>query len=323
MAIMTRWRCPPESWCGIGAQPLHRFADAHFLKKLDDALARCALAHAAMDAQDLADLPLDRVQRIERGHRLLEDHGDLVAADGAQRLLVLGHQVLAAEQDLPGRMRGRGVGQQLEHRQCRDRLARAGFSHQRHGLAGGDVERHMVDGDHLAPALGEGHRQVADRKQRVAGQRAHLNVFLRIEGVANGRFAHEDQQRQHDRQRQEARDAEPGRVEVALALPQQFAERGRARRQAEAKEVERGQRRDRSVEDEGQEGQRRHHRIGQQVAEHDRPVADTPERARGVDIFEVARPQELRAHHADERHPREQQHDAEQDEEARRQHRRR
>src|SRR5688572_11186587 len=85
----------------------------------------------------------------------------------------------------------------------------------------------------------------------------------RVERVARS-LADEDQQRQHDRQRQETGDAEPGRVEVALALPQQFAERSRARRQAEAEEVERGERRDRAVEDEGQEGQRRHHRVGQQ-----------------------------------------------------------
>ena len=113
--------------------------------------------------------------------------------------------------------------------------------------------------------------------------------------------------------------AQPRRVEVALALLQQFAERGRAGRQAEAEEVERGQRRDRAVEDERQEGQRRHHGVGQQVPEHDGEVGHA-ERARRVDIFEVAGAQELGPHHADKRHPGEQQHEAEQDEEAGRQH---
>jgi hypothetical protein len=37
-------------------------------------------AHPAMHVQDLADLPLHRVQRVQRAHRLLEDHRDLVAA---------------------------------------------------------------------------------------------------------------------------------------------------------------------------------------------------------------------------------------------------
>ena len=36
---------------------------------------------AVVQEQNLADLRLDRVQRIERGHRLLEDDRDVVAAD--------------------------------------------------------------------------------------------------------------------------------------------------------------------------------------------------------------------------------------------------
>ena len=74
----------------------------------------------------------------------------------------------------------------------------------------------------------------------------------RIKGVAHG-FADEDEQRQHQRDDREAREAEPGRLKIGLALQQQLAERGRARRQAEAQEVERGQRADGGVDDEGQE----------------------------------------------------------------------
>ena len=53
-----------------------------------------------MDFEDLADLPLDRMQRIERRHRLLEDHGDVVAAHLAQRALIGMEQLLALEADL-------------------------------------------------------------------------------------------------------------------------------------------------------------------------------------------------------------------------------
>ena len=148
-------------------------------------------------------------------------------------------------------------------------------------------------------ALLEGDREIADGEQ---GCRRSPERLSRIEGVAH-RLADEDQQRQHERDHHEAGEAEPRRVEVALALLQQFAERGRAGRQAEAEEVERGQRRDRAVEDERQEGQRRHHGVGQQVAEHDRAVGHA-ERPRRVDIFEVAGAQELGAHDADEARPR-------------------
>jgi hypothetical protein len=47
----------------------------------------------------------------------------------------------------------------------------------------------------------------------------------------------------------------------------------------------------------GSEGQRRHHRVGQEVAEHDRHVGHA-QRPRRAHVFEVARAQELRAHHA-------------------------
>ena len=68
----------------IGAEPALGVADADLLEQLEHARARRAFAQAVMDLQDLADLPLDRVQRVERGHRLLEDDADVVAAHRAQ-----------------------------------------------------------------------------------------------------------------------------------------------------------------------------------------------------------------------------------------------
>ncbi len=50
----------------------------------------------------------------------------------------------------------------------------------------------------------------------------------RIEGIADG-FADEDQEREHDRHGEEGRQAEPGGLEIAFALGDEFAERGRAR----------------------------------------------------------------------------------------------
>ncbi len=67
-----------------GAEPLGRIGNADLLQKLDDAGANLLRAARAVKLEDLADLPLDRMQRIERGHRLLKHHGDLAAANGAQ-----------------------------------------------------------------------------------------------------------------------------------------------------------------------------------------------------------------------------------------------
>ena len=40
IAIITRWRWPPESWCGIGVEPLRRIGDADLVEQLDGAGAR-------------------------------------------------------------------------------------------------------------------------------------------------------------------------------------------------------------------------------------------------------------------------------------------
>ena len=56
-------------------------------------------ADAVVQKQYLADLRLDRMQRIERGHRLLEDDRDVVAANFAHLVLCRGQEVAAPETD--------------------------------------------------------------------------------------------------------------------------------------------------------------------------------------------------------------------------------
>ncbi|GCC45725.1 hypothetical protein chiPu_0029881, partial [Chiloscyllium punctatum] len=248
-----------------------------------------------MQRQDLADLGLDGLQRIERGHRLLEDDRDVVAADLAHLLVGRGQEIAAAETDRTGRMRGRRIRQQLQYRQRADGFSRTGFADQCDALAALDRERDAVDRNRTA----EGDREVADIEQRLVG-RVHASALrerlARIEGVARG-FADEDQERQHDRDREEAGEAEPRRLHIGLALRQQFTERGRAGRQAEAEEIQRRQRHHRGRDDEGQERHGRDHRVRQEMAEHDHAVGDA-ERARRLDVFEIAAAQEFGAHEA-------------------------
>ncbi len=52
-----------------------------------DALADAFLVHPQMDAQRLAELAADGQHRVEGGHRILKDHGDLFAADVLHLLL--------------------------------------------------------------------------------------------------------------------------------------------------------------------------------------------------------------------------------------------
>ena len=84
MAIITRWRMPPESLCGYSSK---RCSGAGMRTCRSTSIARaCACGArqrrgAAASAFD--DLVADREGRVERGHRLLEDHGHAVAAQVA------------------------------------------------------------------------------------------------------------------------------------------------------------------------------------------------------------------------------------------------
>ncbi len=64
-----------------------------------------------MKLENFADLLLDCVQWVERRHRLLENHGYVVAANSAQRFSFTMQEVLSFEGNFAGRVRRRGVGQ--------------------------------------------------------------------------------------------------------------------------------------------------------------------------------------------------------------------
>ena len=106
------------------------------------------------------DLQADRQHRIERRHRLLEDHRDLAAAHLAQ---VRGR----AARGCRGRCQRTapstwpGAWTRPHDRAQRDALARAGFADEAQNLARHDVETDVVDGGHPSRRRLEARRQVA------------------------------------------------------------------------------------------------------------------------------------------------------------------
>jgi hypothetical protein len=104
---------------GIGAEPVLGLRQLYPLQQFQRAGLRPRPPHRLVDEQHLAHLLLDGVQRVERGHRLLEDHGDPVAADPAERALGGAHQLLTLEQDGPRRMVGEWIRQELHDRERR------------------------------------------------------------------------------------------------------------------------------------------------------------------------------------------------------------
>ncbi len=150
---------------GVGAQALLRLAQAHQVQQLQRSRARLRLAHSAVQHQGLADLAVDRVQRVERGHRLLKYDADAIAAHLAEGRLVGADQLAAIQADAAARMPGLGIGQQLQDRERGHRLARAALADQRQGLALVDVERDPADRLQRAALDLEADREVLNLEQ--------------------------------------------------------------------------------------------------------------------------------------------------------------
>ena len=129
--------------------------DAHELDHLEGARVGVGLAHLGVVHEDaLADLVAGAHDRVERGHGLLEDHADLVAAVGAHLVArelgeVCARQLDRAVGDLGGRRR-----QKAHDRQGRHRLAAAALAHDGERLALAHLERQARDGGQ-GPVLGE------------------------------------------------------------------------------------------------------------------------------------------------------------------------
>src|SRR4051794_7312810 len=154
----------------IALQSRLRLGNADLGQEFERARPRRGPGQALMQQQDFADLLLDHVQRIERGHRLLEDDGDVVAAHVAHLAFRQRQQVAALELDRTGRMlRGR-IRQQLHHRERGDGFSRPRLADQRHRLALLDIERYVVDRERHPLALTEGDGKVFHLKQFFGGR---------------------------------------------------------------------------------------------------------------------------------------------------------
>ena len=143
-----------------------RRGDVDAAQQVDRALARRAPRSAAMAQDGLDDLLADRETRVERGHRLLENHREAVAAQVAQSLVGYLKQVETVETDRSGDL-GRMFRQQAHDGQRSYALAAAGFADQPQRRAIGHAEVDAVDGMRGAAVVAvEEHPQIPDFDQR-------------------------------------------------------------------------------------------------------------------------------------------------------------
>ena len=101
IAIITRWRIPPESWCGYARNLPRAIRDPDHPEEISGTFVGLGLGHLPVVEQALGQLAPDREHRVQAGERVLEDVRDLVAPDAAQLGFGEGEQVATAEEDAP------------------------------------------------------------------------------------------------------------------------------------------------------------------------------------------------------------------------------
>ena len=84
-------------------QPFLGPGHANKVEHLDGTLQGVLLGYPPMDPHRLRYLATDGPCRVERGHRVLEDHRDLVAADPSHLSLIEADEVAAVQADRPSR----------------------------------------------------------------------------------------------------------------------------------------------------------------------------------------------------------------------------
>src|SRR6185437_13244887 len=165
---------------------LLRLGNADETQHLDRLRHRGRVGEILMQPQRLADLPPDSQHWIERRHRLLEDHRDLVAAHIAHRRFVEHEEVAPVEPDASADDAAGRIGNETHQRQRRHALAAAAFTDHRQGLAAVERERDVVDGAEQALPGEEHGLQPFDLEHGRCSGRAHQ---LRSRGSRMSRSA--------------------------------------------------------------------------------------------------------------------------------------
>jgi len=150
----------------IGLQPLVGRRDTDSTERIARTVA-CGMARRRVVREDRLDhLRIDAEHWIQRGHRILENHRDPVAANPTHLFRGERSEVDAAEEDPSGDDAARRI-DQPQNGIGSHRFARSRFADQPEHFAAPHREAHLVDGLGHAVARLEVRRKTRHRKQHV------------------------------------------------------------------------------------------------------------------------------------------------------------
>ena len=139
--------------------------DSDLLQHLDGAGETILLGQAFMRADRFHDLLANGEDRVQRGHRFLENHCDAGATQTLHRAVGQFQKILSLELDAAAADAGRRAWQQAHDGQRGDAFAAAGFADDAEDFALLQAEGNVFDGGHLAAAGLERCGEVADLQQ--------------------------------------------------------------------------------------------------------------------------------------------------------------
>ena len=157
---------PAAELVGIVPQPRLGGGDPETSERLQHAFAERSAAQPLMEPHHLAHLRADRQRGVQRRHRILQHHGDLLAAHAAHLGPGLAQQIVALEEHAAADDPSGRLGDQTDQGEARHRLSRSRFADERQRLAGVEREADAIHGLR-DPATGEKIRlQIVDDQER-------------------------------------------------------------------------------------------------------------------------------------------------------------
>ena len=159
----------------MGVLVLSRRLQAHRRQHLVHPLRPVLLAELCVEEERLLDLPPHRQDGVERGHRVLKDHGHPVPPYLPHLRLAHRRDIRAVQQDLSAADLSDPIRQEPENAQRGCGFARAGLAHQPQCLPSPQRQIHAVDSVD-GPVMGFVlHMQISDLQQG-----SHFSPPLRI-----------------------------------------------------------------------------------------------------------------------------------------------
>ena len=171
----------------IGIEAAFGRGDLHLLEQFERAGMGLFRRHILVAQNRFGDLLAQRIDRIERQHRLLKDHRNRAPAHIPDFGFRQCHNVMAINNDASFDLRCL-FGMQAQQRAQSDAFARARFTEQHQHRAFFHLQRHMVDSAHGFAASGECDSQPFDGNQIAHALASGINM-LSMSCTGNNSFA--------------------------------------------------------------------------------------------------------------------------------------